>query len=335
MQSPPTGLIDVHAHIAPRSFFEEMKRSGKTFGVEVTETPAGFSVEMPGLPPTRPAGGGLVDLESRAGWLHDQGVERQVLAVWLDIHGYSLPADKAGDWARLVNEHVIRSAQEGGDAFRPVGTVPLSNGEAAARELEYVVKTLGLPAVMIPSDPVDIDLADPKYEPLWAAAEELGAPIMLHGATHSKWAKAGPPYLAFALGRTLDTTVVAAKLILTGVLDRHPHLKLMLCHGGGFLPYQIGRIVEGYVRGDSKLVELQRGDPEAYLPDLYYDVLTLNPRSLRLLLDLAGSEHLMLGSDYVWDPASGSLLQAVREVELSTQAYDDICRGTARTLFGA
>lgn len=334
MQPPAEGLIDGHAHVAPRAFFEELKRSGGSFGVSVEETPAGYALTLPNLPPLRPASGGLIDLETRRDWLQAEGVERQIVAVWLDIHGYSLPADKATTWARLVNEHVVRSATDAGDAFRPLATVPLSDGESAAKELEYAVRSLGALGAMLPSDPVDIDLADTRFEPLWAAAAELGAPLLLHGASHSKWSRVGPSYLGFSLGRTFDTTVLAAKLILGGLLDRHPRLKLMLCHGGGFLPYQIGRIAFGYERRTDRVVDLERGGPEAYLPLLYYDTLTLNPRSLRLLLDLAGSDHVMVGSDYVWEPAGGPLLAAVRELELTPHSYENLCRGTARGFFG-
>lgn len=94
-------------------------------------------------------------------------------------------------------------------------------------------------------------------------------PVMLHGASHSKWPLVGPSYMAFSLGRTLDTTILAAKLIHSGLLDHHPNLKLMLCHGGGFLPYQIGRLDVAYRRGTEKVTELERGGPEAYTPMLY------------------------------------------------------------------
>ena len=211
--------------------------------------------------------------------------------------------------------------------------MPLRDGDLAARELEYAVSTLGMSGTMVPSDPVDIDISDSSLEPLWAAAESLNVPVLLHGATHSKWANVGPPYLAFSLGRTLDTTILATKLILGGLLDRYPNLKLMLCHGGGFLPYQIGRVHGAYVRGTEKVAQLKLEGPESYLPMLYYDTVTLNPRSLRLLLDLAGSEHVMLGSDYVWEPMGGGIKDAVQAAGLPQQQLDDIYSNAAAKLF--
>ena len=330
---PSHGCTDTHAHIAPLAFLQEVKRSASSFGVEVEETPAGHAITFPGLPRLRPAGGGLCDTEDRAGWRESNGVDRQILAAWLDIQGYTLPKEIEATWVRLLNEHISQIGSDSGGRYVGLAAVPLRDGDLAAKELEYAVTTLGMAGTMLPSDPVDIDISDPSLEPLWAAAESLNVPVLLHGASHSKWANVGPPYLAFSLGRTLDTTILAAKLILGGLMDRHPDLKLMLCHGGGFLPYQIGRIHQEYVRSTEKVVELRLEGPESYLPMLYYDTVTLNPRSLRLLLDLAGSEHVMLGSDYVWEPMGGGIKDAVQAAGLPRQQTDDIYSNTASKFF--
>ena len=339
MSTQPTGstnagsAIDVHAHIAPLGFLQEVERSARSFGVEVDESGGGYAITFPGLSRLRPAGGGLTDTQDRARWMDSNGVGFQYLAAWLDIQGYSLPQDKEAAWVRLLNEHISETSQSGGGRYGGLAAVPMSDGTLAARELEYAVNTLGLGGVMVPSDPMDIDVSNQGMEPLWEAAEDLNVPVLLHGATHSKWASVGPPYLAFSLGRTLDTTVLAAKLILGGLLDRHPRLKLLLCHGGGFLPYQIGRIHQAYLRGADRVAELNLEGPESYLPLLYYDTVTLNPRSLRLLLDLAGSEHVVLGSDYVWEPMGGSIKEAVDQAGLTQQQTDDIYSRSASRLF--
>ena len=327
------GRIDAHAHLAPRSFLREVARS-KAFSVEVEETEQGYAVSLPGLPRLRPAGGGLIDTGARGLWMEENRITAQYFGVWLDVQGYTLTAEQAVPWSRLLNEHLARSAQEGGPAFEALASVPLQDGEAAAIELEYAIRSLGMVGAMIPSDPLDIDVATPTLEPFWAAAEALEVPVLLHGATHSRWNRVAPAYLAFSLGRTFDTTVLAAKLILNGLLDRHPRLKLMLCHGGGFLPYQAHRMQEGYRRGTDKAVQLLRSGPEEYLPMLYYDTVTLSEPSLKLLLEIAGAGHVMLGSDYVWEPMSGPLMEAVDAAGVSGQALNDISRGTALRLFG-
>lgn len=329
----PGSAIDVHAHIAPLAFLQEVKRSARSFGVEVEETANGHAITFPGLSRLRPAGGGLTDTQDRARWMDSNGVGLQYLAAWLDIQGYTLPKDKEASWVRLLNEHITQTSQGSGGRYGGLAAVPLSGGTLAAKELEYAINTLGLKGVMVPSDPVDIDISSQEMEPLWDTAVALDVPVLLHGATHSKWANVGPAYLAFSLGRTLDTTILATKLILGGLLDRHPKLKLLLCHGGGFLPYQIGRIHQAYLRGTDKVADLELEGPESYLPMLYYDTVTLNPRSLRLLLDLAGSEHVLLGSDYVWEPMGGGIQDAVQAAGLPQQQLDDIYSNAAVKLF--
>ena len=332
-QETPQGFIDVHAHIAPVSFLKEAQKSAKVFGVQVEETDAGHALTFPGLPTLRAAGGSLSELETRAEWMKEQGVGSQYLAAWLDIQGYTMAPDREADWVRLLNEHMVQTAKGGGSAFRTIAAVPMQDGERAARELEYAVKTLGMLGIMLPSDPADVDVADPSLEPLWAAAEDLDVPVMLHGASHSKWPLVGPSFMAFSMGRTLDTTILAAKLIHSGLLDRHPKLKLMLCHGGGSLPFLIGRVDVAYRRGMEKLTELKKGGPEDYMSMLYYDTVTVNPRSLKLLLDLAGPEHVLLGSDWVWAAMSGGLMDAVGHVGLDQADQDRITRQNALDLF--
>lgn len=329
------GFIDVHAHLAPASFLKEAQKSAETFGVEVEETDGGHALTFPGLPTLRPAGGSLAETETRSDWMREHGVGSQYLAAWLDIQGYTLPPDKEADWVRLLNEHMVQSAKDSGGAFRTIAAVPMRDGERAARELEYAVKTLGMLGTMLPSDPVDVDVADASFEPLWAMAEELDVPVMLHGSSHSKWPLVGPSYMAFSMGRTSDTTILAAKLIHCGLLDRHPNLKLMLCHGGGSLPYLIGRVDVAYRLGIEKVTELERDGPEDYMPMLYYDTVTVNPRSLQLLLDLSGPEHVLLGSDWVWASMSGGLMDAVDHIGLNQAEKDHITRQNALYLFRA
>jgi len=332
-QETPTGFIDVHAHIAPTSFLKEVNKSGKSFGVGVEETDGGHALTFPGLPTLRAAGGSLADTVARSEWMQEQGIGSQYMAAWLDIQGYTLPKDKEAEWVRLLNEHMAQTAKDSGDAFRSIAAVPLRDGDQAARELEYAVKTLGMLGAMLPSDPADVDVAGVELEPFWAAAEELDVPVMLHGASHSKWPQVGPSYLAFSMGRTLDTTILAAKLIHSGLLDRHPELKLMLCHGGGSLPFLIGRVDVAYRRGMEKVTELERGGPEDYMSMLYYDTVTVNPRSLKLLLDMAGPEHVLLGTDWVWAAMSGGLMDAVGTIGLNQADQDLITRQNALRLF--
>jgi aminocarboxymuconate-semialdehyde decarboxylase len=333
MTSRPHAVsIDGHAHLAPLSFLNVVQGSAKALGVKSERTDQGHALTFPNIPRLRPAGGSLVELEGRDQWMANKGVKHQVAGAWTDIMGYTLPPKKEIEWVHLLNEHMAAEASGAGDAFSVLASLPLRSGDAAAKELDYAVTNLGMAGAMLPSDPVDMDVADPSLDSLWGTASRLGVPVLLHGASHSKFSSFGPSYLGYSLGRTFDTTVLATKLIMGGVLDRHPNLKLSLCHGGGALPYLIGRIEDGYQRGSDRPAELDRNGPTDYLPSLYFDTVTMNERSLRMLIDFVGAGHIMLGSDWVWGPMAlefgGPAEKTASETEL-----DQIQHVTAEGLF--
>ena len=332
MSTQKEQFIDSHAHIVPAGLVDEARTSGKSLGVTVEDTDRGPALQFEGLVQLRPLGG-LAQLEPRLEWMTTQGLDQQILASWLDIHGYTLSLDKAATWARLFNEHLAELVGSNGDTFRGLATVPIQDGTMAAKELEYAVNTLGMLGTMVSADPVGRDLSQDSYEPLWAAAENLGVPIVLHPATHGFGGGITPNYLTFSLGRTLDTTITAAKLILEGLFDRHPNLKMVLVHGGGFLPYQAARIDNGYRSGAGRPVELQRDKPSDYLEMLYYDTVNMSPDSLRMLRNVAGAEHIMLGSDYVFSGTSQPLTEPVCEAGFEPAEYQLICCGSAQKLF--
>ena len=186
---------------------------------------------------------------------------------------------------------------------------------------------------MLAADPVEQDLALESFEPFWAAAVDLDVPLILHPPTHGFGANIQPSYLAFSLGRTLDTTITAAKLILGGLFDRHPALKIMLVHGGGYLPYQAARIDNGYRSGAGRPVELQREKPSDYLPLLYYDNVAVSTAVVRLLAEIAGPEHLLLGSDYVFAGSPAPLTANITPAGFTADQVNRICCGNARRLF--
>ena len=332
MTTQESQIIDTHAHIVPPSLVAEARTSGKSLGVTVEDTDRGPALQFDGLVPLRPLGG-LAQVEPRLEWMAEQGLDLQILASWLDIHGYTLSPDNAATWARLFNEHLAELIASHDGTFRGLATVPIQDGTMAAKELEYAVKELGMLGTMVSADPVGHDLSQDSYEPLWAAAESLGVPVVLHPATHGFGGGITPNFLTFSLGRTLDTTITAAKLILGGLFDRHPRLKMVLVHGGGFLPYQAARIDSGYRTGSGRPVELQRDKPSDYLPLLYYDTVNMSPDSISMMRNVAGADHIMLGSDYVFSGTTESLTEPVREAGLEPAEFQLICCGSARRLF--
>ena len=324
--------IDTHAHIVPPSLVDEAKRSGKSLGVTVEDTDRGPALQFEGLTRLRPLGG-LAQMEPRIEWMDRQGLGLQILASWLDIQGYTLRPDHAASWARLFNEHLARVLADHQDRFRGLATVPIQDGTLAAKELEYAVTTLGMLGVMLATDPVNQDLAREDIESLWEAAEGLGVPVVLHPPSHGFGANIKPSYLASSLRRTLDTTITATKLILGGIFDRHPGLKIVLVHGGGYLPYQAARIDHGYQSRQTRPTELRRDAPSDYLSLLYYDTVAMSPQAVRLIRDIADADHIALGSDYVFSGAEEPLMEPVEMAGLEADEVALVCCQNARRLF--
>lgn len=324
--------IDSHAHTVPASLIDEARRSGGKLGVSVEDTNQGPALQFAGLERLRPVGG-LARMEPRLEWMEKQGLGQQVLASWLDVQGYTLTAENAATWARLSNEHLAQLVASNPGRFQSLSTVPIQDGTLAAKELEYAVTELGMLGTMLATDPAGQDLAKDSFEPLWDAAEQLDVPVVLHPPTHGFGANINPAYLRFSLGRTLDTTITATKLILGGLLDRHPDLKVVLVHGGGYLPYQAARIDQGYQTGQGRPVGLQRDKPSDYLPLMYYDTVAVSPQVVRLLRDLAGADHVMLGSDYVFSGTPRPLTENVQQAGLEAGEVQLICCQNARRVF--
>ncbi len=324
--------IDSHAHIVPPALVDEARKSGASLGVTVEDTERGPALQFQGLTPLRPVGG-LARLEPRLEWMERQGLDWQILGSWLDIQGYTLEAEPAATWARLFNEHLAQVIRDNPGRFAGLATVPVQDGALAARELEYAVTELGFLGAMLATDPVEQDLAKDSFEPLWAAAVELDVPLVMHPPTHGFGANIRPSYLAFSLGRTLDTTITTAKLILDGLFDRYPNLKMMLAHGGGYLPYQAARIDNGYRSGNGRPVDLQRDKPSDYLPLLYYDNVAVSTPAVRMIADIAGTEHLLLGSDYVFAGSPAPIAGNIEAAGFTDADFNLICCGNARRLF--
>ena len=235
--------IDVHGHGVPKQFLEEVKRT-RLGGVEVADVEGGYVLTFPGRESLRPAAGIMLDFTRRLGWLDSQGMEQQLIGPWLDVHGQELPTSDGAVWVRELNDAMAQTVSESGGRLRAHATLHLAEPRAAARELERCANALAMTGCMIPTDLPEGALHENRYDALWEAAQSLGVPLVLHPLMD------GPAACMFRhlprfknlYGRTIDTTVAAAQLILAGVFDRYPDLRLVLVHGGGFLPYQSDRL---------------------------------------------------------------------------------------------
>ncbi|WP_431236002.1 amidohydrolase family protein (plasmid) [Mycolicibacterium psychrotolerans] len=293
-------VIDFHAHIsvpdvdalvgAHPAFLEHMQRESAVMGEQSVQQ---FVALLPEL--TR----SLNDLDHRLTQMDQRGIDMQVISVNPVQYHYWAESDLAADIVAAINKHIAKVCTTRPDRLVGLGTVALQHPDLAVAGLADAMDVHGLKGVQISTSAHNRELADPAYESFWAAAADLGAVIFIHPWGCSLGARLTPHYLTNIVGQPLETTVALSHLIFGGVLDRHPDLKIVAAHGGGYLPAYIGRSDHGYrVRPESRTAQHL---PSHYLQQLYVDSLVYDDRSLRHLVDTVGPEHVVLGTDYPFD----------------------------------
>ena len=202
------------------------------------------------------------------------------------------------------------------DRFMAIGTLPLGQPAKAADELKRIITKFGFKGAMFASNFLGKNLDDPMFEPIWATAAELGAFMFVHPNNVAGADRLKSYYLANLIGNPLDTTIAAASLIFGGVMDRHPKLRVMLAHGGGFTPYQAARWEHGWaVRGETKVhVKTQ---PKGIAKRFIYDTILHNDQTLEAMIGLVGIDKVMLGSDYPYDMGMMDCVKHVRSLRIS------------------
>ena len=216
--------------------------------------------------------------------------------------------------------------------LRGMATVPMQHPDAAVAELERVVRNFGFKAVEIGTSIEGAQLAEERFRPLLRRASELNVFVFAH--PYYVGAKAGLEkyYLTNLIGNPLDTTVMLANLMFSGRLDELPDLKIVLAHGGGFIPYQIGRLVHGHsVRSEAN--GISKSSPKDLLKRIYFDSLVFEPQALRYLIDLVGADHVCIGTDAPFDMADDNPKATIDAVPGMTPLERQcVCCGTALKL---
>jgi len=309
-------IIDGHAHLVPPSLLDAIRQQADAFpSLQLVTDGGGVGFSFSGRKPTRPVSRPLTDVAARLTWMDGQGIDRQVVGGWLDMFGYELPPDEGMLWSRLYNEHLIAIAAAH-PRFIPLATVPLQDGERAARALREAYAA-GFAGAMIGTQPRGVGgvLDDPALDPFWHAADELGAVLFIHPVFESGDDRLHDYGMANAVGRITDTLIAVSRIIYSGHVLRYRNAKVIIGIGGAALPYVLGRLRRNYELDRARLA-----DPDASLSALYYDTLLHDARSLRFLADQVGVGRIIMGSDMpfpIGDLAPG------RVVELSGFAENE------------
>jgi aminocarboxymuconate-semialdehyde decarboxylase len=276
----------------------------------------------------------ITGYDMRLAEMDGMGLDMQLIMPPPNQCTYAVPLDIAVKAARLVNDGLAQYVAKKPDRFVALGTVPLADGTEAATELERCMRSLGMKGAEILTNVAGHELSEPQYAPFWKKAEELGALVVIHPNGFTEGKRLTRFYFSNVIGNPLETTIALHYLIFDGVLERHPDLKILAVHGGGYLPAYCGRIDHAWgARSDSHGNLPQ--PPGSYLKKIYFDSVVFTPHQLAHLVRVFGADHVLMGTDYPFDMAEydpiGHLASAA---ELDAAATAAIAGGNARRLLG-
>jgi aminocarboxymuconate-semialdehyde decarboxylase len=239
------------------------------------------------------------DPETRLADMDAMGVDIQLVSLTPLQYFYWADPDLSPRVASMQNERIAEMVAFNQSRFVGVGTLPLAHPQAAVTEARRVVG-LGFAAVEIGADVNGLDLDDPSFDPVWAALEELGLVVILHPAGFTEARRLTDYYLVNVIGMPLSSTVAVTRMILGGVFERHPGLRLLLVHGGGYLAFYPARTDHAFRHRPEMRRHIDRL-PSEYLANLYFDITVFDPALVVQLVARFGAERVLLGTDYPFD----------------------------------
>jgi aminocarboxymuconate-semialdehyde decarboxylase len=320
--------IDTHTHVLADATIKLLQKEIPSLGLTLSPLDAGNSIiEVAGVP-YRPFPRGGHDIAARLAYMDGAGVDMHVLSAAPQTWLYGQEAAVGVAAASIQNDEMARLVKEHPERFAAIATLPMRAPEEAATELRRAMTKLGLHGAMIGSNIGGKNLDDPIFEPVWAAAAELDAFMVIHPGNVAGADRLRSYYLGNLIGNPLDTTIAAACLIFGGVLERYPTLDFVMVHGGGFIPYQGARWVHGWnVRPEPKLHI--KHSPQRYLDRLLYDTILHSKTTLEFLIASVGANRVFLGSDYPYDMGMMDCVQHVRALDIAAADRDIILGGHA------
>jgi len=291
-------MIDFHSHVIPETIIAAMRADPERYATRI-EADAGKRYLVRGklrlelLPEFSVA-------EAKLEAMDRKGIEISVISPGPQVFFYNLKEEEGIAAARLVNDGIAAMAAKKPARLRGMATLPMQHPEAAVAEMERVAREHGFKGIELATAAPGGELADAKYRPVLRRAQELKMTIFAHPNTIGAGGRLDCYYLTNLIGNPLETTIMVANLMFSGALDELPRLKMLLAHGGGFAPYQVGRFVHGHkVRPETRAHTASSA--KELLKRFYFDTITHEPQALRYLIELVGAARIVVGTDSPFD----------------------------------
>jgi aminocarboxymuconate-semialdehyde decarboxylase len=275
----------------------------------------------------------LSDPADRLRVLDAQCIDMQVVAPAPNQSYYEAPKEHAARVSRIVNEGVAAFVAYAPNRFAGLGTIPMQDPETALTEFEHVMTKLGFKGVQLLTNVNGGELSNPEFESIWAKAVELDAIVMIHPMGFTEPRRLSEFYFTNTIGNPLDTCLAIHHLIFSGVLERHPKLKIYAIHGGGYAGAYSGRMDHAWGARRDANGGLPK-PPTSYLKKMYFDTTVFTPHQLEYLVRTFGADHIVLGTDYAYDMAEYFPIDHVAGTSLSEAEKAAVAGGTALKLFG-
>lgn len=275
----------------------------------------------------------MESVEERLADMDRMGVDIQALAIAPYQTYYWAEPHLGAEVSRTINDELAGMIGRYPDRFIGLGTVPLQDTEASVTELRRCMGDLGFKGLEIGTNVEGEEISSPRLDPFWDAVEDTGAVIFIHptGFTHPQ--RFTEHYFFNVIGHPLENTLAIANLIFSGILERFPALKIVVAHGGGYLPAYAARMDHAYHAREDVREGLPR-PPGEYLRQLYFDTMVFQPDQLSFLVEKYGADHVVLGTDYPYDMGENDPIGLVSKTGLSEAEQAAICGGNAARLMG-
>jgi predicted TIM-barrel fold metal-dependent hydrolase len=325
--------IDAFAHILPRPYLERLERQ-----LEQTMAPSQLAYYREGVFHFNPV---LTDLDARWRKIEQFGEYAQVLVLAVPPLEEVGPHAVAAEFARIANDEMAELVRRFPDRFAGfAAALPLSDVEAAARELDRALTQLGALGAQLYTNVLGAPLDEPRFEPLFTKLEDAGRAVWLHPTRSAAWAdypvESWSDYgLWWSLGWPYETAAALARLVYSGHMERHPRQLVIAHHGGGMTPHFSARLAMG--PGYRQVKDTLPLPPLDYFRRFYVDTALFGaPHAVRCVLDFFGSRHVLFGTDMPLGPANAveATIADIDAAELSGENRDAVYAGNAVRLLG-
>ena len=300
-------------------------------GVEVTDEKGSWALSFAGSKPHRlqPP---IFDVEGHLEIMDRGQVGLATLEANTNSLGYRLNGAQGEAWCNLYNDCTDLLAKQRPDRFIGMAVVPLQDGARAAKVLEHAIVDLKFRGAFIGTNVNGQYYNVTDFDPFWAKAQELDIMIVMH-PEHIAGAERMTQYgLNAVCGNPADSTLSLGYMFYSGLFDRFPNLKICALHGGGFLPFHLGRFDKEFVTGQKTRPAQAKNPPSAYLKNLYFDTLVYDVDTLEYLKAKVGTDKLMLGTDYPYTLGDWMAVEKVQALQCSDTDKDAILEGNAKRL---